>query len=101
MKRYASNRVGRLPHMSESAFVRGAHVSWHGSGERTRPGLDLGSARALACSLRRLAAKPNLQNGADIQQNACAVGEGADRRTRGRVRSPGRVGVFSLSADNL
>jgi len=48
----------------------------------------LGSARALACYSRRLAAKHSHRYRNLVRGHSPAVGEGANRSTRGRVRSP-------------
>ena len=62
---------------------------------------EMGSTRALACSDRRLAGR----NGRVIQSlngdsfdRASVVGEGADHRTRGRVRSPSQLNRYGCGA---
>ena len=61
---------------------------------------ELGSTRAFACPAQR----PAGQNGGPIQslngdsfERASVVGEGADHRTRGRVRSPSRLNSHDLA----
>ncbi len=62
---------------------------------------ELGSTRALACSERRprrsAGGQSNLSNG-DYFACPSAVGEGAGRRTRGRVRSPDQRHRYGLAA---
>ncbi len=56
--------------------------------------LGLGSIRALACADRRPAGRnesPIRSLNGDPFGSASVVGEGADHRTRGRVRSPSQL----------
>ena len=60
---------------------------------------ELGSTRALACFDWRLASRNVgvIQSlNSDSFERASVVGEGGDRRTRGRVRSPSQLNRYGL-----
>ncbi len=58
---------------------------------------ESGSRRALACADRRPAGRnegPIQSPHVDLFRGAIVVGEGADHRTRGRVRSPSQLHCY-------